>query len=205
MYSTRPNIVLGFHGCDKSVVEKVVAENEHLHRSANNYDWLGHGVYFWENSPKRALEYAKSLKSNPGRCKSIVEDPAVIGATIDLGYCLDLLDSFFLDVLKQGYDILCGTHRVSGYPLPENTAIEKEGDLLLRRLDCAVIEAIHQFNETTAQRPYDSVRSVFFEGNALYPNAGFREKNHIQICIRNPNCIKGYFFPRTTDKRYSEP
>ena len=22
------------------------------------------------------------------------------------------------------------------------------------------------------------------------------KKNHIQICIRNPNCIKGFFIPR---------
>jgi len=28
------------------------------------------------------------------------------------------------------------------------------------------------------------------------PGAGFKEKNHIQICVRNRNCIKGYFLPR---------
>jgi hypothetical protein len=25
------------------------------------------------------------------------------------------------------------------------------------------------------------------EGEELYPSAGFKEKNHVQICIRNPN------------------
>lgn len=42
---------------------------------------------------------------------------------------------------------------------------------------------------------FDTVREVFVEGDELYPIAGFKEKNHIQICVRNLNCIKGYFNP----------
>ena len=36
-------------------------------------------------------------------------------------------------------------------------------------------------------------------------NAGFAEKNHIQICVCNPNCIKGYFLPREIDMKYPNP
>ena len=35
--------------------------------------------------------------------------------------------------------------------------------------------------------------------------AGFAEKNHIQICVCNPNCIKGYFLPRGIDVKYPNP
>ena len=42
---------------------------------------------------------------------------------------------------------------------------------------------------------YESIRAAFWEGDELYLTAGFKEKNHIQICIRNQNCIKGYFDP----------
>ena len=42
---------------------------------------------------------------------------------------------------------------------------------------------------------FDSVRSAFIEGDELYPGSTFREKNHIQICVRNLACIKGYFWP----------
>lgn len=70
------------------------------------------------------------------------------------------------------------------------------GDLLLRYLDCAVIKALHDFNKTMNFQEYDSVKAAFWEGEELYPSAGFREKNHIQICIRNPKCILGYFLPR---------
>lgn len=30
MYSTLPNIVIGFHGCDKSVYEKILYNMNHL-------------------------------------------------------------------------------------------------------------------------------------------------------------------------------
>lgn len=70
-------------------------------------------------------------------------------------------------------------------------------------MDCAVIETVHQFNEDNENRQeFDSVRGVFFEGDDLYENAGFKDKNHIQIAIRNPNCIKGYFIPRELNKKY---
>lgn len=69
MYSTIPGLTLGFHGCDKSIVDQILRNKSELKKSKNLYDWLGHRVYFWENSPSRALEYAKFLKTNPHRSK----------------------------------------------------------------------------------------------------------------------------------------
>ena len=45
-------------------------------------------MYFWENNLDRAKEWARN---NPK-----IEKPTVIGAIIDLGYCLDFIDSQFL-------------------------------------------------------------------------------------------------------------
>jgi hypothetical protein len=56
-----------------------------------------------------------------------------------------------------------------------------------------------------ATKKFDSVRGVFWEGKELYPGAGFMERNHIQICLRNPNCIKGFFIPRAFDGKYELP
>jgi hypothetical protein len=111
MYASLPNFILGFHGCDQSVADDVINGKTTLVASQNDYDWLGHGIYFWENNPSRALEYAQVLRNNPERNnKSVVKEPAVLGVIIDLG---------------------------------------------------------------------------------------FKEKNHIQICIKNPNCIKGFFKTNT--------
>ena len=86
--------------------------------------------------------------------------------------------------------------------MPENRKVRGSNDYLLRNLDCAVIETLHHFRESRNLPPFDSVRGVFWEGNELYPNAGFREKDHIQICVRNPNCIKGFFLPRKEDVKF---
>jgi hypothetical protein len=44
---------------------------------------------------------------------------------------------------------------------------------------------------------FDTVRGFFVEGRELYPAAGFRELDHIQICVRSPQRVIGYFWPRT--------
>lgn len=202
LYTRRSNLVIGFHGCDQSVVEKVVAGRENLLASKNDYDWLGNGIYFWENNESRALQWAEELAK---RRRSSVKKPAVIGAIIDLGYCLDLTDSLCLEELRKGYETLVTMCKETGMQMPENTSMGNSTDLLLRKLDCAVIETMHKINKLANKRPYDSVKGVFWEGKPLYPNAGFAEKNHIQICVCNPNCIKGYFLPRGIDKTYPNP
>ena len=54
MYSKLPNLILGFHGFDQSMLEKVVIQGESMHASENDYDWLDHAMYFWEHSFERA-------------------------------------------------------------------------------------------------------------------------------------------------------
>ena len=198
MYSDRSGLTLGFHGCDIEIRDKVIAGTEQLRGSSNSYDWLGNGIYFWENSPARALDFAENLKINSKIRTQKIKTPAVIGAIIDLKHCLDLTEFQNLHILKNGYGALKEMLDTRGLQLPENKNIGTSNDLLMRHLDCAVIETVHNNNE--ASNRYDTVRGMFIEGDFPYPNAGFKEKNHIQICVRNPNCIKGYFFPRSLVK-----
>lgn len=202
LYANRPNLTIGFHGCDQSVVDKVIAGKENLLASTNDYDWLGNGIYFWENNEERALEWAVEMSR---RNNSTIKRPAVIGAIIDLGYCFDLTDTAYLRELKKTYDAAYNFSQLSGIPLPKNKPLGNSTDLLLRKLDCYVIQMTHKFNREANKRAYDSVRGVFWEGKPLYPNAGFAEKNHIQICVCNPNCIKGYFLPRGIDVSFPNP
>lgn len=186
--------------------DKAVLEEGLLRPSNNDYDWLGGGVYFWENNYIRALEFAKFLKDNPPHnSKQKITEPSVIGAVFDLGYCLDLLDSEYLNLLKHGYELLRQSKEKYNMNIPHNVPLIENGDLIKRYLDCAAIETIHQFNKDKNKQQFDSVKGVFFEGKDLYDNAGFKENNHIQIAIRNPNCIKGYFIPRELDLTYPKP
>jgi len=45
-------------------------------------------------------------------------------------------------------------------------------------------------------RQFDTARGVFTEGGPAFPGAGIQKKSHIQICVRNTKCIKGFFLPR---------
>ncbi len=193
MYDVLPSFVLGFHGCDKSVAERVFAGKASLKISQNDYDWLGHGVYFWENNPQRALEWARLLKRNPKRSKERVRHPAVVGAVIDLRSCVNLLDARFIRLMKASYENLKVLREQAGMEMPVNKSVGGSKDLLLRWLDCAVIEMLHSIRGADGQVPFDSARGVFVEGEPVYPGAGINEYNHIQVCIRNPGCIKGYF------------
>jgi len=120
LYTRQPHFVLGFHGCDLHVQQQVVNGLAPLHRSENAYDWLGHGIYFWENNPQRALEFAQMLTEYPERSKGRIQQPAVIGAIIDLGHCLNLMESSSLALLKSTYHVLVDEFAASEGLLPRN-------------------------------------------------------------------------------------
>jgi hypothetical protein len=58
IYLDRPNLYIGFHGCEKSVGMDLILYPTHIHMSAHDYEWLGHGFYVWENNQDRALDWA---------------------------------------------------------------------------------------------------------------------------------------------------
>jgi hypothetical protein len=188
MYPSRPGLLVGFHGCERAVRDRIVNGHTMLKPSENGYDWLGVGFYFWENNYERALEFAQNP---PG--KRAYAAPAVLGAVIDLQYCLDLLDTKYLRLVKDSYENFAFSTHTQDRELPKNRGTK---DRLLRYLDCAVIENLHAMQKSIHFASFDSVRGVFVGGEELYPGAGFHEKKHIQICIRNPNCIKAFFIPR---------
>jgi hypothetical protein len=187
--------VLGFHGCDRTVAEAVVGGSTGLTPSQNSYDWLGDGIYFWENNPQRALEFATEFMDRGRKGKPRIKTPAVIGAVIDLGFCLNLLDAKFLQILRGGFEVLQQTLAATGEPRPVNKSFKHGGEILMRDLDCAVINSVHRFRADQKLPEFDTVRSAFVEGGELFAGSTFREKNHIQISVRNPRCIKGYFWP----------
>jgi hypothetical protein len=202
VYPAKSGLVIGFHGCDAALVKKLISGKTTLRNSRNSYDWLGSGIYFWENNQQRALEFANELKDTQ---RSKIKSPAVVGAVLDLGFCLDLMDAEHIQLVEESYLNLVASCQTLGLPIPVNQNVGASTDLLLRDLDCAVVNNLHNQRRNNNLPPYDSVRSAFIEGPALYEKAGFHRKNHIQICIQNPNCIKGYFLPRKIDSKWNLP
>lgn len=206
MYDNRSNLIIGFHGCDKSAAKALLNYPDTIKISDEPYDWLGHGMYFWENNEDRAWEWARARLRRKGMDE---KEAAVIGAVIQLGYCCDLMDSRFTAMLKVYYKLMENAFNKAGQRLPsnKNLSVDPHQDKLLRFLDCSVIEYMHAWIEENYRKDkkdkgfsdlkiFDSTRGVFMEGGRIYSGAEIFEKSHVQICIRNSNCIKGFFLPR---------
>ena len=173
----------------KSVADAVVSGTIDIKRSENPWDWLGHGSYFWEDSPTRARQWAVEEARKPN---GKIKNPAVLGAVIHLGHCLNLVDTGALELVRaayEGYRALC---KATG----QREAVNRGANLGARELDCAVMETLHVLRKEQGLPEFQTVRGFFVEGIELYPKAGFRSLDHVQICVRSPDQILGYFHPR---------
>ena len=188
MISAFPNIVFGFHGCDRAIGEKVISGQRQLMVSRNSYDWLGSGIYFWENAPHRALDWARACVDNPRLTKGTIQHPFVLGAIIDLGQCLNLTDVAHMEILRATYTHLKTTFDLVSAELPCNS--DKN-----HQLDCLVINTAITLSRQNGNGDFDTVRGAYIEGKPAYPGAKIYEQTHIQICVRNPKNILGYFAP----------
>lgn len=200
------SFVLGYHGCEIDIAKKVVNRELSLSPSDTSYDWVGPGIYFWESDPLRAWEWAKQRSADGD-----YQNPAVVGAIIDLRNCLDLLNRTDQEMVKSAYSSFVEFCKKSGKSLPKNTNMKKGGDKdrRARALDCDVIKHLHKMlefqmdddvDQTTSY--FDTVRGMFTEGDELYPGAAFYHQSHVQIAVRNPDCIKGVFFPPELDGKF---
>lgn len=185
----QPFQITGFHSCDKEVGMDVLNGRCALNSSVNPWDWLGRGAYFWGNNPQRALSYAIDCLAGKQKFAGNIKTPFVIGANIELGNCLNLLEPTSVAILKNAYNSMKELFDLLGVDMNVNKGPN-------RLLDCAVIQYIHESNKQSGIPPYDTIRSSFNEGGSVYPTSNFTNRLHIEICVINPNQIKGYFLPR---------
>lgn len=184
-------VVLGYHGCTTpegvAFAQRLLmgeAKIGEWRPSANEYDWLGHGIYFWEHSPARARQWAGP-------------EGSVIGAVIQLGRCFDLTDLEYTGLLKETFESLAKLYDEQELALPKN-----EGrDLKLRKLDCLVINQFMDMmdNEVIGggeeQYRFQTIRCPFEEGYEAFPGSMLKTETHIQISVRDAACILGVFRP----------
>ena len=172
LYSASPHLIIGFHGCDEKTRDHLLTKPNEIKISKEKYDWLGNGMYFWENNYERALQWAKEKQK-----RGELNKPAVIGAVLQLSYCCDFLDSGYINTLRYYYSLMKALYINAGETLPVNKDLSSDDykDKILRELDCAVIEFMHaeiqrqakdeiQAKGYTNIKIFDSVRGVFTEG-----------------------------------------
>lgn len=173
---THQRIVVGYHACDAEVAHRLV-DGEPFIPSRNAYDWLGHGVYFWEHSELRARLYAAELVRRERTAR-----PAVLACALDLTGCFDLCDAQFSEELAEAYPVWSREQEAHGIPIPDNRGMRRDRD-------CAALDWYLEAARVRFGRRYTSVRSIFEEGPPLFPGSRFRRLTHVQVAIRDQGCI----------------
>jgi len=105
-----------------------------------------------------------------------------------------LLDVRLTGSLKALYPEFERELKASGQPFPKNDPVHK-----LHRLDCAFLNWAIPVIEAERGVIFQTVRGVFVEGAPLYPTAQIFTKSHIQVAVRDPSAIQGFFCPAAVD------
>lgn len=192
-------MIIGYHGCDRTVGEDVLLRGAPLRPSNNEWDWLGRGIYFWEHGPARAWQWAEAQHK-----RGKIKGPFVLGAFIHLGHCLDLTDTAAIALVQRWHTGLKQSMERQSAPMPENRPLhEKDADRIMRHLDCAVINFGLDLGESydkekgegERRKNFQTVRGVFTEGGPAYDGACIQSKTHVQVAVQDADCIVGYFKP----------
>ena len=113
---------------------------------------------------------------------------------IRLGNCFDLLDPDNLDILagfRQDYEQL---ERRAG-------RVPRENHNKSKYLDCSVFQYAYAAFQAKGE-PVDTCRAVFVPSDErLWTRSGLHRYAHIQLCVRNAECILGTWLVRPTGER----
>jgi len=159
-------ILIGFHGTSRSAAEQILARG--FLTSANEYDWLGDGIYFFQDAPLRAQEWAR---------KHYGAEAAVLRCEVVDRDMMDLLDI-------KWWDALCWVsaeyhRRVTNLPHQSQGA---------HRRDRAVINFCVQLMATLGIS-IRLVRAAFIEGQPLFEASALYQRSHVQFAVRDPLLI----------------
>lgn len=176
--------ITGYHAGSRRILEDIVHRNLKMVWSTEDREWLGHGVYFWASYGH--AERWVNIGYQQGWWGS--DGPAILAADISLRNCLNLTDTSstpYMDAAAQQVQAICYS---LGVPVPQNERMI-DGVPVENKLDCAIINQVHQNQHLKGQPSFDTVIHAFSSGAQYLPGSTFRKEAHIQLAVRNHSCI----------------
>ena len=160
------SVVKGYHAGDLAEIESIISRGSGIPFSNRPGNWLGDGVYFWENDPQRAEEW--QIQRTKG---------AILECEIDTRYLFNLLK-------KENYTDLFYTEGKSLLKtLKGNNSRAAQNFDLDRKL----------FNGIRNKFMGDGmcgIRMAFYLGDSITQNGNIFENQHIQICLWDLTAIE---------------
>lgn len=161
-------LVYGYHGTSQRFLHSISATG--FRTSKNREDWLGDGVYFWQDAPEHAWRWARDKYQS---------EAVVIGALVRLSDCMDLLDTGWWQDLAAFHATLS-----AAVPLPKQPPTSKA-----HRLDRAVINSFIEARARQGVR-IRVVRAAFPEDDPVFQNSALTVSSHVQIAVRDTALIE---------------
>jgi hypothetical protein len=178
-FTLDPIELVGYHGTNIESARQILQSG--FTPSRNNYDWLGKGVYFWQDAPYRAWNWASEHCENKGG------DPAVVRSLVKIGRdeFMDLLD---YSQQPNWANCLGRTHQYlqqqTRFVLPPNKRAIKYHALDRLVVDTLIEDILKPVNINIL-----AVRACFQEGEEIYPGSAIYNKSHIQLAVRDTSSI----------------
>ena len=199
----QPPNARGYHGTTLSAARAILSKGA-FRPSEGDYHWLGPGVYFWQDAPLRAYEWAR------GRALKSGDEAAVIGAEIELSNILDLTDIGGIKLVKRAHALLREVEAVGEGWIPPEQRMPRQRALALadadgnlhhiggpvkgnagfNQLDHKVMERVGLLIEEEHRYRLNSIRCAFLEGRMIYASSYIFDRNHVQIVVLEPTVIK---------------
>lgn len=160
-------IIKAYHAGGTDEIEKFLLGSLYIKQSYNDNNWLGNGLYFWENDSRRAENW--QIQKGKG---------SILECEIDTGDLLNLLEDndeaagFFANARS-----LSDRHRATH---SNNKATQRFA------LDCKIFNVL----KADFQTRFAGVRMAFYLGESASENGNLYTDQHIQVCLWDLSVIQ---------------
>ncbi|MFM7548693.1 MAG: hypothetical protein ACKO8I_07420 [Cyanobacteriota bacterium] len=153
-----------------------VAAGSGIRWSTEMHDWLGHGIYFWED-----ISWAEWWQAERWHMSQGVRSGAILAASIDADLLLDLSSRSDADFFREEASVaLEAIQRRKNHPVNDNKN-------QLFYLDCAVVNSIQR---SLADSGKQGLRMPFHLETSLTEDGNFFAGQHLQVCLWNIEALQ---------------
>jgi hypothetical protein len=165
------NLVKAYHAGELKEIDDFIKKGFGIRHSSKQGNWLGEGMYFWENDPERAEEW--QTRRNKG---------AILECEIDTRSLLNL-------VVRSEHTIeFYDRARQLAEDLTKTSNLRNHRDVQKFDLDNQIFRQSQQYFQV--DKDLCGVRMAFFLGESITPNGNIYENQHIQICLWDVTAIE---------------
>ena len=153
---------IGYHGTEYDNALSIL-RNKNFIQSCTEDEWLGDGVYFFENDERQAICFITKARK--------VQNYKVIKANIKTKNLLDLIDLETYENFEQFARQF------------KDRYLKKKDNRPRKLINSVVLKAMYKL------KPYDVVRAVFPVPQTQPAPRTNIQPMQIQICVKEPKCI----------------